>query len=256
MGNPQELTAPRIISAALSLPAPVSLIAQWVLRLPPQVLRLTPSMSQVAAMLLILSFKLWLLPCSPPPLQLPRAAPQAVTAVYLHESQCGWVWPMILLMLMKLLPVRCCELPHPRSPMLSLSVFVLHAASHKLPGATSVILPLYLRLFPPLLLLLLCHSPYFFFSSVTPHSQSICSLCLCSDQCWAVHVLMNTVFVSAVRTVLPVYSSEKNRCHISLSSRGRACLLQKILKPPQTQICTHAFIMYHFSAASNHYSEF
>lgn len=67
MGNPQELSAPRIISAALSLSAPVSLIA-GVLRLPLQVLRLTPSMSQVAAMLLILSFKIWLQPRSPPPL--------------------------------------------------------------------------------------------------------------------------------------------------------------------------------------------
>lgn len=56
MGNPQELSAPRIISAALSPSAPVSLIA-GVLRLPLQVLRLTPGMSQEAAMLPILSFK-------------------------------------------------------------------------------------------------------------------------------------------------------------------------------------------------------
>ncbi len=67
MGNPQELSVPRIISAALSPSAPVPLIA-GVLRLPLQVLRLIPSVSQVAAMLLILSFKLWLQPRSPPQL--------------------------------------------------------------------------------------------------------------------------------------------------------------------------------------------
>ena len=85
MGNPQELSAPRIISAALSLSAPVSLIA-GVLRLPLQVLRLTLSMSQVAATLVILTFKLWFQLLV---FLLRRDAPQALTAVYLHESWYG-----------------------------------------------------------------------------------------------------------------------------------------------------------------------
>lgn len=79
MVNPQELSATRIISAALSPIAPVSLIA-GVLRLTLQVPRLTPSESQVAATLLILRFKLQ--PRSPPPLRL-------------HSSLSTWVSPRL-----------------------------------------------------------------------------------------------------------------------------------------------------------------
>lgn len=89
-------------------------------------------------------------------------------------------------------------------------------------------------------------TPLMFFSSVTPHRRSICSLCLCSDQCWEVHVLVNTVYcnVSAVHTVLSVYSSQKNTCHIIPALRGRACrkLLWKSLKSKsETPASAHLF---------------
>ena len=80
--------------------------------------------------------------------------------------------------------------------------------------------------------------PSFFFSpSVTPHSQSICSLCVCSDQCWAVHARYgNCLCDHAVLLFLAVNTRQlsslwlKNRCHVDIFSELRSLSCYKILK--------------------------
>lgn len=82
-------------------------------------------------------------------------------AVYLHESQCGCMWPTLLQMLMKLLvaPLRCCKL----SLSHSLCVWACQCLSCSLPFTSS-----------PVLLQWFCLSisvsthPSFSSSSVTP----------------------------------------------------------------------------------------
>lgn len=126
------------------LPVYPSLLVAGVLRLTLQVLRLIPTASQVAAMFLILMFNLQTY--SPPAIQ------QFIFTSPSVDS-CDRLSSFIL---MKLLPLRCCKLP----PCHLLSAYV--------PLIPSVILPLYLCLYPPLLLL--CHSPHFFSLCYPSHS--------------------------------------------------------------------------------------
>lgn len=110
MGNPQELSATSIISAALSLLRPGLL--DRVLKQTSQVLRQTPGAGQVADTLL-LWFKLRVQ--SPPLMQHFISARPGLAACERLSSS----------FLIELLPLRCCKLP----PCHSLSVHTLHTPS-------------------------------------------------------------------------------------------------------------------------------
>lgn len=111
IGNPQELSATSIISAALSSLRPGLL--DRVLKQTLQVLKLTPRAGQVAETHLILSFKLCV-HSLPLVQQFNYARPGLAACDRLSSS-----------ILKELLPLRCCKLP----PCHSLSVHALHTPS-------------------------------------------------------------------------------------------------------------------------------
>lgn len=111
IGNPQELSATSIISAALPILRPGLL--DRVFKQMVQVLKLTPRAAQVAETCLILSVKLWV-HSSPVLQQFLYARPGLAACDRLSSS-----------IVMKPLPPRCCKL----LPCHSLSVPTLHTPS-------------------------------------------------------------------------------------------------------------------------------
>ncbi len=153
------------LSSSLPQSASVSLIA-GVLRLPLQVPRLTPRMSQVVAMLLILLVRA--------PASLSSSAVASPCCSTSSLSTRVLVWLPVTGSPPDANEAAASQVLRAPSSSLCVSQPVSVRPAHSFSLSVSA-LPSFSSSSVTLLI--------FFSPSVTPHSRSICSLCLCSDQC-------------------------------------------------------------------------